>query len=171
MKNLFYDKKGALDIGIGTIVILVIAMVIIGGMITFLNTFFGTSEESLSGVFDNVQDIGLDPTASQPLVFDGGMNVRTGRSSTVRAGVYNSDLSPADNAYVNFSGCSGNEENWPELTGLDQRIEPSSAAGFELTLTGSQPGEYICNVAAYKDDANDDPESFASRQVTVTVTS
>lgn len=172
------SKKGALDIGVGTIVILVIAMVIIGGMVTFLNNFFGEAEGGFGETFRTASEIGLDVNANNPLAFEN-LIVQSGGESTLSVAVYNTKSTPAYNVTIEIDRCArdGDEtDQAPRVFALAQNIEASDDAGFRMSLFGTNStddnlpaGTYICNIIA-GERASDGTIAVMHRdQITVTV--
>jgi hypothetical protein len=175
---MLFNKKGAMELGISTVVMLVIAIVIIGAGIVFIRSFFGTGTETLIGAFE-VADFGLEPTANRPLVLtDGQVNIKTGRQSVVRVGFYNRQSKPVT-ANVGFgkcvtsvsaaaeAACAEPENIKPMITSLQQdNIEIGAAVGFQTqvnakceyldTTTSTMvernlpAGEYTCNLIVYE---------------------
>ena len=172
-----FNKKGAMELGISTVVMLVIAIVIIGAGIVFIRSFFGTGTDTLIGAFE-VADFGLEPTANRPLVLtDGQVSIKTGRQSVVRVGFYNRQSKPVT-ANVGFgkcvtsvsaaaeAACADPENIKPMITSLQQdNIEIGSAVGFQTQVNAKceyqdaqgndveanlPAGEYTCNLIVYE---------------------
>lgn len=180
----FTNKRGAMDVGVGTIVILVIAMVVIGGMIMFINTFLGDAEESFGEAFDSASALGLDVSASDPLAYES-LTVQSGGQTTLQAAVYNAGDAPAENVTIDIQECARPSAQNPEETQdpniytLAQTIEPTDDVGYELSLSGTNTSgsalpadSYICNIVAetYGNDPSQDGEIIAQDQITIDIT-
>ena len=143
------NKKAALNLGISTVVVLVIAMVVIGAGVSFIRTFFGAGTDSLLGAFEGVDDFGVQPDRSRPLVIDGGaIRVSQTGSTIVRVGYYNSDPGPLD-VLIEAGSCTGGLN--ATIESLDQKIQPSSAGGFQVDFShegGLGGNTYICTISA-----------------------
>ena len=85
-----FSKRASLEVGISTIVILVIAMVLIGGGIAFIRGFLDKGTKSLGQAFD-ITDFTIQPDAQTSMVFAHGdtLNLKKGKRETVKIGVYN----------------------------------------------------------------------------------
>ena len=180
----FTNKRGAMDVGVGTIVILVIAMVVIGAMVMFINNFIIEGEKSLNEALDSASELGLDVSASEPLAYES-LTVQSGGQTTLQAGVYNSDDSPAQNVTIDIRECARpsaeNEldtEN-PDIFTLAQTIEATDDVGYRLSLSGKNasgsplPADtYVCNIVAetHGNDPDIDGEVIAEDQIEIDVT-
>jgi hypothetical protein len=187
-----FNKKAAMELGISTVVMLVIAIVIIGAGIAFIRGFFGQGTETLGGAFE-VADFGLEPSASDPLVLtDGQVKIKRGREATVRVGFYNKDNNAFDVNIV-FGQCVTSSPTQecgdrasPRIVSLEQKVEPGESAGFATQVTAMcadeddpntvynmNPGTYTCNLLAMGStvDQNNYNVELARRQIIFTVTS
>lgn len=171
-------KKGAIELGINTVVILVIALVIIAGGIAFI-----------TGVFDKVGEIGpinlpkIPATSSSPILIDGGdPELKMGSEDNLDVNVYNK-LSVDSSITVVFGDCKTTANNpncqnvAPILVALPQTIPSGESAGFRTFLKAScasdetvklVPGEYICALKAVT--AQEPAETIAETQVILKVT-
>lgn len=175
--DIFNSKKGALDIGVGTIVILVIAMVIIGGMVTFLNNFFGDATTGFGETFSSASEIGLDVNANKPLAFEN-LVVQSGGESTLSVAVYNSESSLANNVTIDIERCARNGEitqQAPRIFTLAIDIPASDDRALQMSLFGSNStganlpaGTYICNIRAQKEQGGNNV-TMESDQITIEV--
>jgi hypothetical protein len=172
------DRSAAMQLGVSTIVILVIAMVIIGSGISFIRTFFSQGQEHLLKTFP-ASDVGLNPTNTNPLVLGSNeLRVTQGETSTIQAAIYNTE--PDSVTYeLNISNCinrSGADSTAISLTSPSTEISASESTAFQgiLSTEGATPqaSPYICNVQAIRSPSGSGPgESVHSKQVTVQVTS
>ena len=189
MREVYYmkfNKKAAMELGISTVVMLVIAIVIIGAGIAFIRGFFGTGTDTLVGAFE-VADFGLEPTAARPLVLtDGQMTIKRGREATVRVGFYNRGN---DEKTVNiaFGRCVSSapaptdcdaDDLKPSIVALEQKLAPGDSAGFATQVSAEcvdengetkfyalAPGTYTCNLLAVDQDKIDDGEIIADAEI------
>lgn len=168
------DRSAAMQLGVSTIVILVIAMVIIGAAISFIRTFFSQGQERLLQTFP-ASDVGLNPTNTNPLVLGSNeLTVTQGETNTIQAGVYNTEADTVSYS-LNISGCvnrSGSSvSNVITLNSPGAGIDPSESTAFRGILgtnsATTQGSPYICTVNAVKDDGT----VAQNKQVTVRVTS
>ena len=87
------NKKAALNLGISTVVVMVIAMVVIGAGVSFIRTMFGDSTEALIGTFDLVGGVGLNPTRDEQLVLElRSVEMEGDDSRAITAGFYNREV-------------------------------------------------------------------------------
>jgi len=145
------NKKAGLEIGINTIVILVIAMVVIGGGIAFIRGFFNLGESKLKEPFE-LADFGLKPSSTQPLVLQAGLiEIKTGAEKIIKGGFYNARSET--NFKVIVDRCTPVFEttgepptlskisNKPEMVSLPYVTAPSNAeVGFNVIIKGIQDG-------------------------------
>lgn len=176
------NKKAAMELGISTVVMLVIAIVIIGGGIAFIRGFFGQGTDTLTGAFE-VADFGLEPTPQRPLVLiDGQVAIKTGRREVVRIGFYNKQ-DGLRNVSIGFGNCVTTEntesacEDYPVkpmITVLPQDVDVGEQAGFGTQVqakcagTGNNlpAGTYTCNLVAYNCEASlDDCSDYSNQEV------
>lgn len=163
-----FNKKAAMELGISTVVMLVIAIVIIGGGITFIRGFFTKGTDTLSNSFD-LADFGLEPSASEPLVLiDGKMNIKTGREDVVRVGFYNRH-GDTKNVSVGFgncittvatdSACGEGGIPKPQIKVLPEVIDVGASAPFGTQVIAKCAGEvegnlpagtYTCSLVAFE---------------------
>ena len=172
-----FSKKAAMELGISTVVMLVIAIVIIGGGIVFIRGFFDKGTGSLDNAFD-LADFGLSPTPANPLVLtDGTIGIKTGRTDVVRVGFYNrhSDTKAVSIGFgncittVDTTSACGPANPKPTIRVLPENVEVGSAAPFGTQVTarcdnstatgastgGNLPaGTYTCSLIAYKCDSD-----------------
>lgn len=179
------NKKASMELGISTVVVLVIAMVIIAGGIAFIRGFFKMGEDKLGSAF-NVGDFGVQPTSVEPLVLvEGSPSLKSGNTQGVKVGFYNKDVEKAvtivfgkcvSTAPTSSLGCSGDLA--PIISALPQTVKQGDSAGFETFVTAActtagsnsaklPEGEYICQIKAIEDGTN---VVLAETQVTITVT-
>lgn len=164
------QRKAALNLGISTIVVLVIAMVVIGSGISFIRTFFSEGQDALLQTFP-ASDIGLNPTRDNPFVLGSNeLEIQQDSTETIQAAVYNNEGSSV-NFVLNITGCidnRGTDANNITLRSPSAQVPTGESSGFQGILT-AQPGiaqnsPFICTAQAQSDQAN------YTKQVTVEVT-
>jgi len=147
-----FNKKASLEIGINTIVILVIAMML-GLGIGFVKGIFGKAN-TLPDLIDtsNWQN---PPTASEPVrLTPSSLEIKAGKSKDVKIGVYNKAQSK-HTFDIAIGECVGPDENKPTLQGLSIPVEAGEAKARSYTIfakTGDETklsqGKYICSITA-----------------------
>lgn len=178
------NKKASMELGISTVVVLVIAMVIIAGGIAFIRGFFKMGEDKLGSAF-NVGDFGVQPTSVEPLVLvEGSPSLKSGNTEEVKVGFYNKDVEKTvtivfgkcvSTADTSGLGCSGDLA--PIISSLPMPVQQGDSGGFATFVTAAcktsstkkdlPEGEYICQIKAIEDGTN---VVLAEKQVTITVT-
>lgn len=164
-----HSKKGSINLGISTIVVLVIAMVLIAAGISFIRGFFDLGEKKLTGAFE-VGEFGLKPSRTDPLVLaDGKIRVKAGTTNEeiVRVGYYNAGNSPESGVYINVTKpCTGGLN--PIIDGLTQDVKQGESAGFQILFkpNTATAGTYICTLEALKTGST---TNLASTQIEVEV--
>ena len=165
-------KRGSINLGISTVVVLVIAMVVIAAGISFIRTFFNTGEEKLLGAFE-IGDFGIKPDRNDPLVIEKGrIRVKAGSDTIVRVGFYNTDVNQVNGVSIWVQGCSGALSDVAKynITSISQDVLPGRGAGYETIFgvaTGIGQGNYICTLKAATGETGD---ALAQKQVIVEVT-
>lgn len=182
---------------IEAIIVLVIAMVLLGLGIAFIQGFFKTGTAKLTEPF-NAIEFGCDPTAANPITTSPPeMEVKAGDELRVKVCVYGTQLAPG--AIVGIKGCTSTTGSTqvPTLLSAPQGIDPHQIGGFNTILTaktkavpavGNTPavpatnlgtGTYICTLEAVTGGiypivpaTQTQPASgelFATKQITVSV--
>lgn len=172
-------KKGALELGINTVVLLVIALVVIAGGIAFI-----------AGVFDRLINIDVGPVelkfeanSVDTLVLSGKPELKMGSEEKLDISVYNK-LGVDKEINIVFDTCTSSSVNpncakvVPVLVALPRTVPSNDAAGFRTIIKAKcasdekvklAPGEYVCNLRAVT--TSEPAEIIAESQVYVTVTS
>jgi hypothetical protein len=139
------NKKAALELGISTIVVMVIAMVVIGAGVSFIRTFFSTGTDSLQGAFEGIGNLRKLPDGNEPVVLSREtVNGRPGTKVTLDAGIYNPTTSTwTDLKFNSTARCTG--ENSIIVDSIGQNIPPGLHAGYTIELTmPSGQGTAVC---------------------------
>lgn len=159
------NKRASLEIGVNTIVILVIAMVLLGLGIAFIKGLFG----KLTDLPEQIDTSGWNtpPTASEPIQLNPpSIELKSGDDKAVEVGVYNKESSMR-NFTIDIKTCSKGEI--PVVESVMQQIEGGQSGGFKVIITaknkaadaekGAEPkmtaGKHICELAAYVNDGSD----------------
>jgi len=155
-----FNKKASMELGISTVVVLVIAMVIIAGGIAFIRGFFKIGTDKLGGAF-NVGDFGVQPTSIDPLVLVDGptIELKTGDRKEVKVGFYNTKN--PQYIFIDFGNCVStvdlpldcyptykivdNKETdevtedakGPLISSLTSNVEQGQSFGFKTFVTAS----------------------------------
>lgn len=169
------DREGAMQLGVSTIVILVIAMVIIGSAISFIRTFFAQGEDRLTGAFPP-QDCGADPDSTNQFVLCEGkeITVTQDETTTLKTAVYNTDATTTNysldiTSCINKSG--GSVPSAFTLNTPSEPIDPSTSSGLRgpLNVEGATAAgsEYTCRIRAVPDGSG----STIGEQATIEVVS
>jgi len=166
------NKKASLEIGINTIVILVIAMVLLGLGIGFIRGLFKQSGE-LPGLIDTDQ-FNTPPDSQTPIrITPSSVALKGGDSKPVKVGVYNKDVPGLVDFTVAIPRCKGKGDVviMPVLLADAAKISQGESQGFRVIVTAEiakvinagsssaavgdkmDPGEYICKLVGIQADA------------------
>jgi hypothetical protein len=163
-----FNKKASMELGISTVVVLVIAMVIIAGGIAFIRGFFGKGTKELDKGFD-LSQLGKQPSSTDPLVFvqGNGISMKSGSEEEVKVAFFNKDPT-MKNVRINFSSCSTSvtipsscgSTVTPMILSVPKEIKSGESFGFITIVTASckdatgsgktnlPAGKYICTLQA-----------------------
>jgi hypothetical protein len=179
------NKKASMELGISTVVVLVIAMVIIAGGIAFIRGFFKQGTDKLGGAFE-IADFGVEPTAIDPLVLvEGSPTIKSGARESVKVAFYNTGSGDAT-AEIGIVNCVSTaatpqtcDKPVPIITSLPISVKPGESKGFETFVTAAckgtstnpalLKGEYICTLVASPDGTI--ANYYAQKQITLTIES
>ncbi len=150
------DKRASLEIGVNTIVILVIAMMLLGLGIGFIRGLFNKANQ-LPGLIDTSQWQN-PPTASTPIVLTpSSLSVKGGDSSNLVVGIYNKEASSGSLQFiVDITGCTGGV--FPSVKTQPASIAAGDSVGIPIIVTAVNstqsgkpkilPDQYICTIEA-----------------------
>lgn len=165
------NKKGALELGINTVVVLVIAIIIVGGGIAFVTGIFSKLNANVASISPSI--LPVQPTPQKPIAISGDtITVKNTGSKTILVGVYNTDPGPLTNAYLNSTKCTGSVKL--DVVGLSQTIQPGKIGAYKLIVSpnGATPGEtYVCKLQVFSDDYTPTAGVYREIQVNLQVTS
>ena len=157
------DKKAALNLGINTVVVMVIAMVVIGAGVSFIRTFFSAGTDSLIGAFEGVGDLGIQPDRNNPFVLSReNIEGRPGSQVILQAGIYNPTTINWNNVeFKKNPSCA--DESIISVDGVKQNIPAGQFRGFTIAITlPSGQGKTICSL-----ELQDADGITSSKQITV----
>ncbi len=169
MSKFKFSKRGALNLGISTVVVLVIAMVVIGAGVSFIRTFFAEGTDSLIGAFDSVQDIGLSPDRESPFLLEtSSIQLKQEETASLSAGFYNAGTEEK-NVTIDLGSCSGNLGDNMTITSVNYEVPSAESVGFNFLIEtdGASIGDYICSIVIK--EAEDGGSTLASKSLTVSI--
>ncbi|MEA3514449.1 MAG: hypothetical protein U9R34_03165 [Nanoarchaeota archaeon] len=174
-------KRGALELSVNSIVIMVIAFVVLGLILTFTRTIFKFGTEKTTGIFE-ATSLETQPDAENPLTLPDTISVKSGGKKTMNVGYYNRNPYKAENARFGIydcqdelgqdmamlateAGASSGDDIMPIITSASQTIDGSESKGYKVIITdrGLPSGRlYICTVAVYNGGDYPSPEDLWS---------
>jgi hypothetical protein len=169
-------KRASLEIGVNTIVILVIAMMLLGLGIGFIRGLFVKANQ-LPGLIDT-STWQNPPTASDPIVLTpSSIEIKGGDSADVVVGVYNKEGSTKTFS-VGIPSCTGGAK--PDVQTLSASIASGDSKGFKVIILAVNasdskqpklpPQKYICKLQGAEVDQSNNPVTYDA-QFIMTVTS
>lgn len=146
------NKRASLQIGVNTIVILVIAMILLGLAISFIRTIFNKAE-TVPGVI-STEDLRQPATKNDPIRLDPlEVTLRNSDPASLVWSVYNVQPNPVS-FVVTVPGtgisCAAPPGQIPDSSGLDiSGVQPNTAAAGRIILgQGSlTAGNYLCKLS------------------------
>jgi len=171
------NKRGSLEIGVNTIVILVIAMMLLGLGIGFVKGLFGQANK-LPELIDT-DSWENPPTANDPIrLTPTNIELKKGTDKDMKIGVYNTGSEGTFTIMI--SSCKGPvvdgqpSDKVPQLLAADSLIKSGASQGFKAILTANDnegleltKGKYVCTIQATNPE--DETNSY-STQFIMTVT-
>ena len=159
LRTLSSNKKGSIEIGINTIVIMVIAIVLLGLGVGFVKGIFA----KMSGLTEtiSIDDMTNPPTSSDPIKINPAkIEVKSGEGKPVQIGVYNKESSEEDFG-IKISECTNppSTNEVPFLDALSMNIKSGEAGAFQGSLYAGTDaggtikygaGDHICKLEAYE---------------------
>lgn len=155
-----FNRKASLEIGVNTIVILVIAMTLLGLGVVFVRNFMGKLGSTVDVI--DVADIKNPPTSDQPIkLMPNTITIKAGKDKNVDVLVYNKF--PTQGFTISFGACSSGVTPYIESI-TDVEIEQGGYKGFKILVYAAEggsgatePGEamipkrHICQIIAEGD--------------------
>ncbi len=174
------NRKASLEIGINTIVILVIAMMLLGLGIGFVKSLFGQMNKIPGKIA--IPDVGSEPTNADPVVLSNSeLSIKTNTVEQVGVGVYNKWT---DKTWftIGITDCTGDVK--PLVESLPQQIAKTESSGYLINIYGNKDengakgdpldvGTYICNLVVYggTEKTNiDETTPLANQQIRLIIT-
>lgn len=165
-------KKGALELSVNSIVIMVIAFVVLGLILTFTRTIFKFGTEKTTGIFE-ATSLEKEPDSQNPITLSDTVSIKAKGKKTLNIGYYNKNSFSALNAKFGIHNCQNDEGKtiedianekgtdilklMPSITSASQTVGTATAMGYKIIITekGLTSGTYICTVVVYNGDIND----------------
>lgn len=153
------SKKGGLQLGINTIVVLVIAMVLIGAGISLITGLVGQGEDEL-GKAISIGQIEKPPSRTQPITIDKeDLSVKKGATEKIKVvvGVYNTHTTD-QTVDLTFSSCKHETDAAAKplkTFSSGETLKAGEGKGYEMFIYGvhndgteATVGTYICTLQA-----------------------
>lgn len=164
------DRSAAMQLGISTIVILVIAMVMIGAGISFIRTIFSSGQQVVEQSVPS-SDLTINPTTEEPLAMSpADITEEAGGSATLQIGIYNNKNQALD-FKINLSECRNRTDGPYEgfsLVSTKKTIERSQQGGYQLLFNlpadAATQSPFVCNVQATGRESSSDPVRFTANK-------
>lgn len=165
-------KKGDLALSTNAIVVLIIAVIILGLIITFITQAF----DDVSNEFTSFSEIPTPstPSSGEPITQRGALSINAGDTFTWKLLVYN----PTDTARevtVGITCLNANVVATPGLKGFSQTVGARDISSvYEITGTiarNAPPGAQTCRLVANATAVTSGPAAgpIATRDITLTV--
>lgn len=179
------DKKGALELSINAIVIIILAVVLLGLALVFIQDIFKKGAGGVLEIID-VSKLRIPPTADNPITMTDTVAIGSKEKKTLEIGFYCKETTDCANAYPTISACQyqegGNAVNTPFITSLSTTVKSGSASGFKLVIeekgmttsttasAGTQAGLYICNLEFRdKTDTANVKKPYAQKEIFIQI--
>lgn len=172
-----------MQLSIEAIIILVIAMVLLGLGIAFIQGFFKIGTQKLEEPFSDIQ-FGCNPSSGDPVkTSPTEITLKSGNDMKLRICYYAEN--EVTNAFVEFDGCVCTspecDTQVPNIVARPLSVIPRTEIGkFDTILVAENQGDgsplppasYICslNVKGKTSDAQPNPVTLTTSQVTITIT-
>jgi hypothetical protein len=162
------NRKGAMELGVNTIVIIIIALVIIGLGIVFVTRVINPD------VIPPAPELPFHASADDTVKLQPeNLDVKAGKSSEVEVSVYNKDFSSDNEVALELLGCKSSEGDVEgiSMTSLAQKIPLGSDAGYLGIISAAKEvpaAQYICSVSAVYDDSSEEIPGY-QKQIYISV--
>lgn len=172
-------KKGALELSVNSIVIMVIAFVVLGLILSFTRTIFKFGSEKTTAVF-GATTLDTPPDADNPITLSDEISIKANDEKTIKVGYYNRNPFSADGAKFGIWDCkdvkgnsvmddepytSYDEPPLPTITSASATIDPSDSFTYNIIFSenGLPSGQtYICTVLIFNEE--DDPVTAIEKE-------
>ena len=109
------SRKASLDLSVNSIVVMVIAFVVLGLILTFTRGIFSFGQGQLSQI-QNVVDLAEKPDSGNPIV-PRSMNLETIAGQKISMGFYNTGSTSLSSVELEFKDCIGTKSDGNSFTG------------------------------------------------------
>lgn len=156
------DKRGALELSMNAIVIIVVAFVTLAAILGIGKVIFGKTTDIVPGVIDS-SVLDTQPTANNPIVIPRELIITSGQTKLINIGLYNSGTGSVSDVKISVESCvnsSGIEINsaTPAPSISAPTVDISSGNSVAISAIASAPGVdkgvYSCNFKAISSDNN-----------------
>ena len=141
--NFKLSKRASLDLSVNSIVVMVIAFVVLGLILSFTRGIFSFGQGQLNQIV-NVVDLAEKPTSENPIV-PRSMSLETIAGQKVSMGFYNTGSTAVTGVELEFGKCIGTPEDG---TVLGDGIKPS----LSMISTGSVGASKSVGITALVDN-------------------
>lgn len=125
-------KKGALNVSVGTIIVVVIGVALLGVGLMFVTGLGDNLMDLMEGIFGGggLVKIPKQPTGTDPLAYEGSISLKRGNTKNVEAAIFNN------------LGVAANFEISIEPSGTFKDLDPEElVVGLDLTEESVGPDE------------------------------
>ena len=162
INNYSRRKKASLQLSINAIVVLVMAMVLLGLGLSFIRHLINQGKEKFIGAID-MTEIDNPATASQPLVVDHNVKLKSGGTTFLKLSYYNT-YPTTKSVTIKGTGDNGgvvcygsNSSATFSLSSISRSVDAGNVVGFRVLLKDADSASldrYTCSIKAV--DGNDD---------------
>ena len=152
------SRKASLDLSVNSIVVMVIAFVVLGLILTFTRGIFSFGQGQLSQI-QNVVDLAEKPDSGNPIV-PRSMNLETIAGQKISMGFYNTGSTSLNSVELEFKDCIGTKSDGGSFTGSSATIPvlsmiktgavgASKSVGITALINNKDKlpkGDYVCSV-------------------------
>jgi len=160
-----FSRKGAIQLGVEAVIILIIAIVLLGSIIYFIRSFIGSGSQGISDTFHSSIGCGktINPSDSAPILPET-MTIKLGKLNNVEFCAYNNYGKTISDAKVYFTECM--KPDFTQITDATTALQVGSLGGnldrgqlfsykFAVkttsAVTESDLGTWSCKVQISKD--------------------
>ncbi len=170
MSRVTSSKRGSLGISVQAIVILIIAVVIIGLIITFVKGAFGNLSKQLQEQISKEPDA-PQPTTNKPITNSkagGNIVAKAGKEEVIKVKILNTVKDPQTGAKTNVSNaypyltCDNDPTFFESIQVSPKNLDVGDIEDYTLIFTPSKsvvPKMHLCNIEAYSGNPDDHENS------------
>ncbi len=184
-----FSKKGSMQLGVEAIIILIIAIVLLGSIIYFLNQYITAGSGGVKQTLEGSIGCGrtLNPTEGTPILPEV-LEVKLSKEESMELCVYNDFGKQIKEAKISIGKCllpdlEDAQENVLKASSLPLDLDRSSTRAYEFKLSVNKAvveplyggsaedsiGEWICAVSVTGEDSVGNPASVGPAQLRVIV--